>query len=158
MNLLRICTLVGLTVVVITPVQGQSYVNGWGLKVFDSRNNELPFVQVSAGAGHTIARRSNGTLVIWGGNDKGSCVPPVLPAGLTYVDIAGGDGYTVARRSDGSVVAWGSNSYGQCNVLPLPGGVTYAGVAAGNNHSVAFRSDGVVVGWGLTRIIHEGIS
>ena len=92
-----------------------------------------PFVEVAAGGQHTVARRSDGSVVAWGDNDYGQCNVPALPAGLTYVEVAAGVAHTVARRSDGSVVAWGDNRYGQCNVPALPAGLTYVEVAAGGS-------------------------
>ena len=90
------------------------------------------FVEVAAGGQHTVARRSDGSVVAWGYNDYGQCNVPALPAGLTYVEVAAGSGHTVARRSDGSVVAWGDNGCGQCNVPALPAGLTYVEIAAGD--------------------------
>ena len=74
---------------------------------------------------HTVARRSDGSVIAFGSNTNGQCNVPALPAGLTYVEIAAGAYHTVARRSDGSVVAWGLNGDGECNVPPLPAGLTY---------------------------------
>jgi hypothetical protein len=128
----------------------------------------LTYVEVSAGGyverigppvpyGHSMARRSDGTVVAWGGNHFGQCDVPALPAGLTYVEISAGAVHSVARRSDGAVVAWGDDSDGRCVVPPLPAGLTYVEVSAGGyedglglprGHSLARRSDGSVVAWG----------
>jgi ribosomal protein L14 len=97
---------------------------------------------------HSLARRSDGSVVAWGDNSSGQCNVLALPPGSSYVEVAGGWNHTVARRSDGSVVAWGDNSYGQGSVPALPPGLSYVEVAAGGLHSVARRSDGSVVAWG----------
>ena len=39
---------------------------------------------------HTVARRSDGSVVAWGDNADGQCNVPALPAGLTYVEVAAG--------------------------------------------------------------------
>jgi alpha-tubulin suppressor-like RCC1 family protein len=119
-----------------------------GEMVFDSRWHEESFVQVAAGTSHTLARRSDGSVVAWGNNSYGQCNVPALAPGLSYVEMAAGERHTVARRSDGSVVAWGWNGWGQCNVPALPPGLSYVEVAAGSLHTVARRSDGSVVAWG----------
>ena len=145
------CTLAiaGLACLVLPgTARAQSHVVGWGSLVFDSRWNDEPFVEIAAGGNHTVARRSDGSVVAWGSNSWGQCNVPVLPIGLAYVAIAAGGRHTVARRSDGSVVAWGYNNWGQCNVPALPGGLTYVEVAAGSSHTVARRSNGSVIAWG----------
>jgi len=108
----------------------------------------LSYVEVAAGGGHSVARRSDGSAVAWGSNAYGQSNVPSLPAGLTYAELAAGNWHTVARLSDGQVVAWGRNDYGQCNVPALPGGLSYVEVAAGDEHTVARLSDGQVVAWG----------
>jgi hypothetical protein len=107
-------------------------------------------VEVDTGEFHSMARRSDGSVVAWGENSSGQCDVPALPAGLTYVEIAGGGYHSLARRSDGSVVAWGSNAYGQCNVPPLPAGLSCVELAAGGDRSAARLSDGSVVVWGAS--------
>ena len=112
----------------------------------------LVYVEVAAGGTHTLARRSDGSVVAWGENSLGKCDVPALRAGLAYVEVAAGGVHTVARRSDGSVVAWGNNSFGQCDVPTLPAGLKYLLVATSGTgfaaHTAARRSDGSVVAWG----------
>jgi len=44
---------------------------GWGEQVFDSRLHDQTFVQIAAGGGHTVARRSDGSVAAWGNNATG---------------------------------------------------------------------------------------
>ncbi|HEX6700613.1 MAG TPA: PASTA domain-containing protein [Gaiellaceae bacterium] len=93
---------------------------------------------IAAGAFHSLALRSNGTVVAWGcGIDNGQCS---VPDGLSgVVAIAAHDYDSVALRSDGTVVVWGcgggTNDGGQCSV---PGGLSGVGaIAAGRFHGLA---------------------
>lgn len=101
-------------------------------------------VAVAAGAGSSMALKSDGTLVEWGEAWMGTA-----PAGLSNVVArARGGSHALALKSDGTVVAWGDNSFGQCTI---PGGLTNVIAIAGSDHaSVALKSDGTVVAWGRT--------
>jgi alpha-tubulin suppressor-like RCC1 family protein len=96
-------------------------------------------VAIAAGAGFSLALKSDGTVAAWGGG--------TVPDGLTrIVAISASGGHSLALKSDGTVVAWGSNSFGQSTV-PEALGVVVA-IAAGGYHSLALKSDGTVAAWG----------
>jgi hypothetical protein len=108
----------------------------------------MTYFEVSAGANHSLALRSDNACIAWGDNSHGQCNVPTLPFGSTFLDIAAGGTHTLARLTSVATIAWGDNSMGQCNVPVLPAGVSYGQVAAGQRHSAGRRSDGLLDAWG----------
>ncbi|MCE2654433.1 MAG: hypothetical protein LW650_13560 [Planctomycetaceae bacterium] len=126
----------------------------WGFNLINQTNvpalpSGVTYTAVAGGGNHSLALRSDGTVVAWGFNGFGQTNVPALPSGVTYTAVAGGGSHSLALRSDGTVVAWGFNNAGQTNVPALPSGVTYTAVAGGGAHSLALRSDGTAVAWGF---------
>ena len=133
-------------------------------------------VAVAAGAAHSLALCSDGTVAAWGYNGNGqlgtnsttnSSVPAAVTttgvlAGKTVVAVAAGDYHNLALCSDGTVAAWGQNTYGQLGNnsttnSSVPVAVTTTGVLAGKTvvalaakvaHSLALCSDGTDAAWG----------
>jgi alpha-tubulin suppressor-like RCC1 family protein len=90
-------------------------------------------VAIAAGYWHSVALRSDGTVLAWGDN---AFSQTNVPAGLSnVVAVVAGDFHTFALCSSGSIVAWGNSTFGQTNV---PSSVRNAmGVASGYYHGLA---------------------
>ncbi|MBB6691748.1 DUF5011 domain-containing protein [Cohnella xylanilytica] len=104
-------------------------------------------VKIAAGAYHSLALKSDGTVVAWGSNSAGQTdVPAELAGPGKVIDIAAAANYSLALKSDGTVVAWGDNHNG---VTDVPAGLTgVVAIAAGGAHVLALKPDGTVVAWG----------
>ena len=94
---------------------------------------------VSAGYSHTVALKSDGTVVAVGDNSYGQCD---VSDWKDIVAVSAGPRHTVGLKSDGTVVAVGDNSYGQCDVSCWNDIVA---LSAGHDHTVGLKSDGTVV-------------
>jgi alpha-tubulin suppressor-like RCC1 family protein len=118
-------------------------------------------VAIAAGDNHSLALKSNGTVVAWGSNSNGQIgdnssgnnrlVPTAVSGVTTVAAVAGGQNHSLALKTDGTLVAWGNNGTGQLGdgtqtqrLTPTPvsalSGVTSIG--AGTGYSVAVRGVG----------------
>lgn len=139
--------------------------------VWTARGEPVPglgnVTSVAAGAYHFAARRTDGSVWMWGANEAGQLGDGTLSArsvpaavtGLTGVSsVETGLNHTIALKSDGSILSWGGNGSGQLGdgtkvARSIPVATTTVAranaVSAGYNFSVAARDDGTVVRWGL---------
>ena len=121
---------------------------------------------IAAGEYYTLALKTDGSLLAWGGNfggqlGDGTTVDKLSPVRIgiasNWAEVAAGGRHTVARKTDGSLWAWGLNHNG-----PLGDGTTghqfspvrigtdndWAAIAAGFYHTVALKTDGSLWAWG----------
>ena len=130
---------------------------------------------ISAGANHSLAVKSDGTVWAWGSDERGqlgngnfgdsySTVTPVQVlrdsdhAALTGVSaVAGGGKHSLALKTDGTVWAWGANDDGQLGdgsttdrvyAVQVTSLTYVVAIAAGSNHSLALDRLGNVYAWG----------
>jgi hypothetical protein len=149
----------------------QVLTNGWVAL------NKMPLtnvVAIAAGEFHSLALRSDGTVIGWGLNSSGQAIGAasltdtptngfVRLAGQllsNVVAIAAGSAHSLALKQDGTVVAWGANNVGQRDI---PAGLSnvVAIAASGNqgmNYSLALTADGNVVSWGNARVLPSGLT
>ena len=106
---------------------------------------EAQLTTISAGSRHTVALKSDGTVVAVGMNDQGQCN---VDSWNNIIAVSTGTAYTVGLKSDGTVVAIGLNDSSQCDVLSWSDIVE---ISAGACHTVGLKSDGTVVAIGAQK-------
>jgi alpha-tubulin suppressor-like RCC1 family protein len=126
-------------------------------------------VGVAGGVYHSLAVKTDGSVVAWGSNSSGqmgipgtsqSLVPVAVPNLSLVSAISAGSYYSLALRG---VVAgspagwgWGYNDYGQVGdgtsgttrTAPVRAPSNLLSLSAGDLHALATGTDGLVWGWG----------
>ena len=126
------------------------------------------WTRVSAGSGHSVGLRANGTVWSWGYNVQGQLginaagarnSPTSVVGGFTnwvFVDTSGN--HTIGLLADGTAWTWGVNAAGQLgdgtttsrsSPVSVVGGFTdWVQATAGFQHSIAVRANSNAWAWG----------
>ena len=136
--------------------------------------------QVSCGAFHTSAIKTDGTLWVWGRNDYVSLgdntttqrnIPVTTFAGGTnWKQVSCGGYHMSAIKTDGTLWTWGYNGKGELGVndagatlnrttpvTTFVGGTNWKNVTSGYNTS-AVKTDGTLWTWGLNSYGQLGVN
>ena len=144
----------------------------YGLVLLEDNTKDIPVhimdnvIAVSAGACHSMAIKSDGTLWGWGENEHGelgdgttndSVTPKKIMDSVSAVSA--GLHYTMAIKTDGSLWAWGINLKGQLGdgtavnrKRPVKVMDSVKFVSTGQDYTMAVKADGSLWSWGANNI------
>lgn len=126
-------------------------------------------VAIAAGDAHSLALKSDGTVLSWGRDESGQLgndtpkenkfTPVTVSEASNIIAIAAGGGFSMALKSDGTMLSWGSDDLGQLGdnvaletqTIPVavsPEANSIIAIAAGDSHALALKSDGTLLSWG----------
>ncbi len=183
---LKLATLYILSVLIFIIIPGISYAQdadslwAWGggasgqLGLDDTDNRLVPtfvtnasdWLFVSAGNGHTMVIKHDGTLWAWGaglhgklglGDTDNRLVPTRVGTANNWASVSGGNDHTVAIKQDGTLWAWGSGDRGCLGLGDTDNRLTptrvgtdsdWSSVAAGRSYTLALKQDGTLWSWG----------
>lgn len=104
---------------------------------------------IDTGSLHTVAVRTDGTVVATGNNEYGQCN---VSDWTDIVSISASGNFTVGLKQDGTVVAVGANGSGQCNVSDWTDIVSITTVVPGcyavGGSTIGVKKDGTVIAIG----------
>lgn len=123
------------------------------------QSNAQCWQKITAGFGHTLAIKTDGTLWAWGLNNAGqlgdgtnnpsSIVPVQFSAGNNWQFISAGPEHSMAIKTDGTLWAWGRNSEAQLgdgtnnnSNVPVQIGTdnNWIAVSTGSEHTLAKKA------------------
>ena len=128
--------------------------------------NAQCFNKISAGAIHSSAIKTNGTVWVWGwgggqlgnSNDFDAYSPIALATGTTWQTVRSNVNNTFAIKQDGTLWGCGGNLYGGMGIgstvthISVPTQIGTASnwkeVAPGDSYSLALKTDNTIWGWG----------
>ena len=102
------------------------------------------FKQISAGWGHSLALREDGSIGSWGEDDFKQVSG--TPRGTGFKQVSAGLDLSIALRENGTLVSWGSNNHGL--ISDAPRGTGFKQVSAGGTHCLALTENGSIEAWG----------
>ena len=125
--------------------------------------------QVSCGANHMAAIKTDGTLWNWGGGTSGqlgdntattkSSPVQTIAGGTNWKQVSCGNAHAAAIKTDGTLWCWGGGTSGQLGdstatsksspVQTIAGGTNWKQVSCGNSFVAAVKTDGTLWTWGL---------
>jgi alpha-tubulin suppressor-like RCC1 family protein len=132
------------------------------------------WIQVSAGGGHSLGIRSNGTAWAWGNNTRGTpnavgqlgdnsnqltrLSPVSVVGGFTdWIQVSAGYRHSLGIRANGTAWAWGYASQGslgngtifnRSSPVSVIGGFTDWIQVSASSHSLGVRANGTAWAWG----------
>jgi len=129
-------------------------------------NSSISWQKVASGNHFNVAIKTDGTLWVWGKNDKGQLglgdhidrsIPTKVGIENYWTDVAVMNEHVLALHSDGSLWAWGANESGQLGIgneinqnEPQQVGIEthWKSISCGFQHSLALKTDGTIWAWG----------
>ncbi len=163
---------------------GYNFFGQLGLNIASTINRSSPvqvgagtdWAYVSAGAFHTLAIKTNGTLWAWGDNGFGALginnianrsSPVQVGALTTWSKVSAGYDYTLAIKTDGTLWAWGANTDGilgdntiidRSSPVQIGALTTWQNIDASRFQSVALKTDNTLWVWGTPKILSTAVS
>jgi alpha-tubulin suppressor-like RCC1 family protein len=121
----------------------------------------------SAGANHTVALLTAGTVKCWGAQTNGQCggppssnvLSPTAVSGVSGIaSVGAGSLHSLAVKTNGEVFGWGSGySSGYYQPVLVSGFTNVKRVVAGDSYTLAVKNDGSVVALGSNSFGELGI-
>jgi alpha-tubulin suppressor-like RCC1 family protein len=121
----------------------QGTLTAWGRNTFGQTNPPAgdDFIAVAAGYNHSLALRSDGSLVAWGrddGNPLGDFGQVSdTPTDNDFMAITSGRYHNVVMKTDYSLVAWGRDNENQVTDTPVD--TNFVTIAGGGYHTLALE-------------------